>query len=254
MSTNELKKYQQKINQQLASLRPVFSKASIGDFSQDVPIPKDEDELTEFFVGIQIMIEVIREKTAELENLNTNLKTEVEKQTAELTLKESQLRNIIENSTNLFYEQNTKNELIYVSPQARTFLGISPEKARGNWKTFISDNPINKTGIARMRLAISTGKPQPAYELELKRADGTPTLVLVNEAPVKQNGEVVSIVGSLTDITQLKRVQEELKKTVAELRHQKSDLQNLNQILVGRELRMVELKNQLKKLRSKKQH
>lgn len=63
----ELARYQQHIRRRLKSLTPVFAKAVIGDFSAQVPIPKQEDELTEFFVGVQIILDTIREKVGELE-------------------------------------------------------------------------------------------------------------------------------------------------------------------------------------------
>ena len=69
----DLAHYQQHIRRRLKSLTPVFAKAVIGDFSAQVPIPKQEDELTEFFVGVQIILDTIREKVGELETSVTEL-------------------------------------------------------------------------------------------------------------------------------------------------------------------------------------
>lgn len=55
------------IKEKLDALIPVFARASIGDFSQDVPIPEEDDELTETYAGIQIMLDVIRDKIRNLE-------------------------------------------------------------------------------------------------------------------------------------------------------------------------------------------
>ncbi|MHB8261197.1 MAG: LytTR family transcriptional regulator DNA-binding domain-containing protein [Bacteroidia bacterium] len=41
--------------------------ASVGDFSKDVPIPEELDEFSELYVGIQLIVEVAREKIAVLE-------------------------------------------------------------------------------------------------------------------------------------------------------------------------------------------
>jgi two-component system, OmpR family, phosphate regulon sensor histidine kinase PhoR len=70
----DLTRYQQHLRRQLKSLTPVFAKAVIGDFSAQVPIPEKEDELTEFFVGVQIILDTIREKVAELETSLDDLK------------------------------------------------------------------------------------------------------------------------------------------------------------------------------------
>src|SRR5581483_9351400 len=66
--SEETKKY---IVDKLSSLIPIFAKASIGDFSQDVEIPEEEDEFLEVYMGIQVMLDVIRQKI-------TNLETEME--------------------------------------------------------------------------------------------------------------------------------------------------------------------------------
>ncbi|HKX72409.1 MAG TPA: ATP-binding protein [Candidatus Saccharimonadales bacterium] len=69
----DLAEYQKHIRGRLKTLTPVFAKAVIGDFSSQVPIPKEEDELTEFFVGVQIILDTIREKVGELETSLTDL-------------------------------------------------------------------------------------------------------------------------------------------------------------------------------------
>lgn len=51
-------------------LLPVFARAAIGDFSEDVRIPEDDDEFSDLYMGVQIMLGVIREELAELERLN----------------------------------------------------------------------------------------------------------------------------------------------------------------------------------------
>lgn len=72
-SLNDLAGYQRHIRRQLKSLAPVFAKAAIGDFSGQVAIPEKEDELTEFMVGVQIILDTIREKVKELEDSLTQL-------------------------------------------------------------------------------------------------------------------------------------------------------------------------------------
>lgn len=69
----ELEAYKQYVKDKLAKLSPLFAKASIGDFSDDVEIPLEEDEFSEFYTGIQVIIEVIRQKISELENVNSQM-------------------------------------------------------------------------------------------------------------------------------------------------------------------------------------
>jgi signal transduction histidine kinase len=67
MASNDLQQYQKWLHKRLQALAPVFAKAAVGDFSGKVAIPPQEDELTEFLVGIQIMLDTVREKVAEFE-------------------------------------------------------------------------------------------------------------------------------------------------------------------------------------------
>ena len=129
----------------------------------------------------------------------------------ELRSNEEKLRNIVENSTNLFYSHTAEHELTYLSPQCREFLQCEPEEAMIRWTEFATDNPINQQGFALTENAIRTAEQQPPYELELKGKKGRSILVEVRESPVVKNGRTVAIVGSLTDITERKRAEKALQ-------------------------------------------
>ncbi len=126
---------------------------------------------------------------------------------------DERFRSIVEYSTNLFYTHTPDHVLTYLSPQSVHFLGYPPEKAMVRWTEFATDNPINEIGFQHTVRAIETGEPQPPYELELCRGDGSIIRVEVREAPVVEDGKTVAIVGSLTDITERKRAEEDLKRS-----------------------------------------
>jgi PAS domain S-box-containing protein len=127
---------------------------------------------------------------------------------------EQKLQDIVDHSTNLFYRHDTNHILTYVSPQSEEFLGCSPEEAKQQWTEFLTDHPINKKGKEYADKAIKTGQPQPPYELQLKKKTGEKIWVRVNEAPVVEDGKTIAIVGSLTDITDRKRYQEQLQENL----------------------------------------
>ena len=143
-----------------------------------------------------------------------------ERKKAEEALKKSEtkLKNIIENSTNLFYIHNAAGELTFISPQVKELLGYEPEEVMQKWKDFITDNPINDKAIKFTENALSTGKRQPTYELEMLRKDGKKIIVEVRESPVSENGNVISIVGSLTDISERKEAEDKIRESEAKFR------------------------------------
>lgn len=123
---------------------------------------------------------------------------------------EQRLRNIIEHSRDMFYSHTTDHILTFISPQVEKIFGYSVEEAKIKWTRLITDNPINQKGFELTEKAIKTGKPQPTYELEIRKKSGETGWVEIREAPVVENGKTVAIVGALTDITQRKRDQEKL--------------------------------------------
>ena len=157
-----------------------------------------------------------------------------ERRQAEEALSESEakLRNIVENSTNLFYSHTPDHQLTFLSPQTQQFFDCSPEEAMGIWMKLATDNPINAKGLEITEEAIRTGKRQPPYELELIGKKGRKIWVEVHEVPVAHDGEIVGMVGSLTDITERKRAEAERLAMEAHLR-QSQKLESIGTLASG---------------------
>lgn len=74
--------YKQVVKEHIDALVPIFARASVGDFSQSVPLADHEDEFTSLEVGIQIMLDVIREKIKSYEDVNRQLRERYEEKNA----------------------------------------------------------------------------------------------------------------------------------------------------------------------------
>nr|WP_320013984.1 transporter substrate-binding domain-containing protein [uncultured Desulfobacter sp.] len=122
---------------------------------------------------------------------------------------EEKLRNILENSTNMYYAHTPDHEITYISPRCRQILQCEPEEAIKRWTEFVTDNPINLKGLEYTEKAIKTGQRQPPYELELKGNKGRKVIVEIREHPLVKNGRTVAIVGSATDITEHKKAEKD---------------------------------------------
>lgn len=81
MPNSELSKYKEKVIKQLARLSPLLQKYAMGDFSKKIPIPQEENEFTELLVGLNLMVDDIKELINEKqETINQLTQTEEELQ------------------------------------------------------------------------------------------------------------------------------------------------------------------------------
>jgi PAS domain S-box-containing protein len=69
--SSETGDYRKYVEKKISKLAPIFAKASVGDFSQNVEL--EEDEFTELYAGVQVVLDSIREKMAETEKSQKRL-------------------------------------------------------------------------------------------------------------------------------------------------------------------------------------
>src|SRR6266498_2475657 len=109
-SSNSSSEIKMQIRQRLSNLVPVFARAAVGDFSEDVKIPKEDDELVEFYAGVQMILEVVREQLEELKELNQSLEKKVEERTIEILLKNELLKTQTELYETLLHAQSERGK------------------------------------------------------------------------------------------------------------------------------------------------
>jgi PAS domain S-box-containing protein len=108
----------------------------------------------------------------------------------------------------MYYSHNPDHVVTFVSPRIRSLLGCRQHAGKRVWTDYLTDNSLNAVGLERTIKAISSGRREPPYRLEMAGKDGHIIWVEVNEIPVVKNGKTVSIVGSMVDITEKKLVEE----------------------------------------------
>jgi len=158
---------------------------------------------------------VVSARDREIAEANRRLQEEIAgRNESERALRENEarLREIVENSTNVFYSHTLDNEITYISPRVEEVLGVPVEEVPDRWTEFATDHPVNLEGMKATLRAVETGERQAPYELELRRGDGRLVRVQVTEAPLVRDGEVIGLVGSLTDITEGRLAHEERQR------------------------------------------
>jgi PAS domain S-box-containing protein len=103
-------------------------------------------------------------------------------------------------------------------------------------------------------------------EWTIIRKNGTRLPVFLSVTALRdESGQITGFVGLTYDLTERKRAEEELRKLnesleqrvkerTAELETKNAELEKMNHLFVGRELRMIELKERIKKLEQSEDH
>jgi len=60
MSHSDLENYKKSVNNRLSKILPILQNYALGDFSEEIQIPEQEDEFTELLVGLHLMADDIK--------------------------------------------------------------------------------------------------------------------------------------------------------------------------------------------------
>jgi PAS domain S-box-containing protein len=157
---------------------------------------------------------------------------------------EQRFRQIAEYILEVFWMTDpTKNTMIYISPAYEKIWGYTIESLYNNPKQWI--DAILPEDRERIMEAATKKQVAGTYneEYRIRRNDGTIRWIHDRAFPIKDNqGSVYRIVGIATDITEQKEAQKKIQEHAVEL-------EKINNLMVGRELKMIELKKEIEALR-----
>jgi len=122
--------------------------------------------------------------------------------------RDEELMLVLESGSQMYYSHTTDHSMLYVSPRIRSLLGCRPGEGKRAWTDFLTDNPANAAGLERTLRAISSGRREPPYRLEMLTGSGKRIWVEANEIPVVKNGKTVAIAGCIEDVTEKMYVEE----------------------------------------------
>ena len=192
----------------------------------------------------------VKERTAELTNANRELRLEItERERAEQALRDSEAKyqDLYENAPDMCVSVDAESARILQCNQTlTTVLGYRKEDIIGR-PIFDMYHPDCMEDVRRVfRSFVETGVVNNT-ELQLQ-------LSTVGSLPV--------FVAIILDITERKKIEDEVRRLneeleervaarTAELEKKTRDLEKFNMLFVDRELRMVELKEEIKKLKEK---
>jgi PAS domain S-box-containing protein len=160
-------------------------------------------------VEINARVVTIGERTLAISivrNITAQKKAEVQ-----LTASEELLRIIVEGTLDMFfYVHNTAGIFTYVSPSVARITGHSVEEWMTHYDTFTTDSAVNDRMREYTLDALRSGSVAPPYLCEVFHADGRRITLEINERPIFRDGAVIGIQGVARDITEQKRLEEQL--------------------------------------------
>lgn len=219
-----LEEYKRGVRRYFKSLAPIFAKAAIGDFSKDVTIPPEDNELTEFFVGVQIILDAIREKIRESESHLAHLNTSNDELAHEKAVYASILISIAEGLIVVDKEEH----ITLINQAAASALGLKAEEVIGhNYYDTILTKDKNNRPVSKerhpLRKALLTGKQQVttlADGLQHVRSDGSTIPIAITASPVELGTKIIGGVSTFRDISEEKQLDRAKSEIISIASHQ----------------------------------
>jgi len=157
---------------------------------------------------------------------------------------EEQFKKLFEFAPDPYYLSDLKGNFIDGNKAAEKVIGYKKEELIG--KSFLKLGLIPKSQIPKATALLAKnllGKPTGPDEFTLNRRDDKKVILEVSTRPIKIRGKIV-VLGIARDVSNRKRLEKDLMIRNRQLR-------KFNKLAVGRELKMVELKEEIKKLSKK---
>lgn len=156
---------------------------------------------------------------------------------------EEKYRNIIENINLGLMEVDLDENIVFANESFCRMMGYSLDELLGKnaSEVFLEvDDNENKEKISGANVSRAEGQFS-AYEVKIKKKDGTPVWMIISGAPVKNSsGEVIGSLGIHNDITERKRQEiqrqellEELESRNEELHQKQTYLKAINDLAAG---------------------
>ncbi len=163
--------------------------------------------------GISGRISEIRDLTDAFNHMTRQMKqmfAGLNREIGERKKTEKKYQTLVENLTEIVYTLDTQGNFTYVSPSIKELSGYAPEEVVGrNFIEFVRPEDI---GGRREHYQTLTGGVADSAENRLLRKDGRSVWIKTCSRPVIENGSITGLQGVLTDISELKSAEAQIRQ------------------------------------------
>ncbi len=199
------------ITKPLQDITQAFAQGAAGRFSTRVRTRAGGE--------IRLLASYFNKFMRELDQYSRSLREEMrQRKRAQRETERTSLRHhmILENANEGFMEVGPDRVIVDINPETAHLLGRPPEEIIGHKIYEFVDSPSAER--IREHMELRKIGLRSSYEVTLLRPDGSHVVCLVNGAPIiDEGGNRVSSFALLTDITQRKMQEEEIRQINAEL-------------------------------------
>ncbi len=165
---------------------------------------------------------------------------------------EKRFNDVAENALVWIWEVDVEGKYIYASSAVENIMGYKPEEVlkKHFYDLFHPDNKEKMKNAAFKAFA----KKKPFREfLNLNiHKNGKEIWLSTSGMPIiNEKGKLIGYRGTDTDITENTKYKKKLEKANIELQHNIEELEKMNDLMIDRELMMINLKKKLKRLEKK---
>jgi PAS domain S-box-containing protein len=216
------------ITEPILQLATVASRVSAREDYSVRAFPAGEDEVGQLVGSFNQMLERIQERDAALMAAKNQLELRVEERTRELqnevgqrsraeealSVERERLRALIDNVPDYMYVKNVDCRFLVANRSVAQQMGAkSPEELLGKSDFDFYPRELAETFFNDERKVILSGQAEVNREEVGLDPEGNVTHVLTTQVPLRdKHGQVIGLAGVGRDITQLKKVQEEMRK------------------------------------------
>jgi PAS domain S-box-containing protein len=156
---------------------------------------------------------------------------------------------LIKNAPDPVFVSDLEGKILQANDAVFALLGFRPDEVIEQSLSRIISAEETRAFLAALREVVERGVTRNA-RLNPRSASGEVIPTTLNASALRDaDGKVIGAIGILRDMREYEQVVQDLEKSKSELQEKILDLEKFEEVVVGRELKMIALEKELESLR-----